>query len=116
MREAGSGVFSASPPQLGMANATFDSAGKIGEKMALHKRTEITVETNEIVVVRRARFFRAWCPECGREVDMVGLSDARAVAGSGEAAQAAVQAKDWHICEGQNQTALVCLDSLLKSI
>ena len=80
--------------------------------MSLHKRTEITVETNEIVVVRRARFFRAWCAECGREVDMVGLSDARAVAGTGEA----VQGKQWHVCEGQNQTALVCLDSLLKSI
>ena len=38
--------------------------------MTAHKRTEITVETDRTVIIRRRRSIRAWCPECGREVQI----------------------------------------------
>jgi len=84
--------------------------------MGTHKRTEITVETNEIVVVRRARFFRGWCAECGCEVDLVAMPDARAVAGISGQNSEVTPVQQWHVCEGQDSGALVCLESLLKSV
>ena len=83
--------------------------------MGVYKRTEITVETNEVLTVRRARVYRGWCPLCAREVDMVGVPDARAMAGMpGEDAGSTKPAK-WHV-SGDQETTLVCLESVLKSI
>lgn len=79
--------------------------------MEVRKRTEITVETNEVVVIRRARLYRAWCSECGKEVEMVIVQDARAIAGLGESTAHPVK---WHV-QQQEQTALVCMESLLKA-
>lgn len=83
--------------------------------MGVYKRTEITVETNEVLIVRRVQVYRGWCPFCAREVDMVGLPDARALARMpGEGAGSGKSAK-WHLSEDQ-EAALVCLESVLKSI
>lgn len=79
--------------------------------MEVRKRTEITVETNEVVVIRRARLYRAWCAECGKEVEMLIAQDARAIAGLGEETAHPVK---WHV-QQQEQTALVCMESLLKA-
>jgi len=80
--------------------------------MEVRKRTEINVETNEILTIRRARVYRVWCTECGREVDMVGLLDARAIAGlAGDVACPAM----WHVREEQGGL-LVCMESILRSI
>ena len=49
--------------------------------MAAHKRTEITVETDRVLIIRRSRSIRGWCPACSCEVDMVGLREAEAVTG-----------------------------------
>jgi hypothetical protein len=82
-----------------------------------HRRTEITVETDQVVVIRRARFLRGWCPECGSEVDRVCLPDAHAVVGmSGKARGASTVAQGWHVSVGQDGAVLVCLESLLKSM
>ena len=81
--------------------------------MEVRKRTEITVETSEVMVLRRTRVYRAWCAECGREVDMVGVPDARAIAGVREEDPA--RPAKWHVYE-EPEGALVCMDSLLKSI
>jgi hypothetical protein len=40
-----------------------------------YKRTEITVDTEQILVIRKASAGRAWCAECGREVDVLTLND-----------------------------------------
>lgn len=82
--------------------------------MEVHKRTEITVETSEVLVVRRARVYRGWCPICARDVDMVGVLDARAMAGTPEGGDVVGSTK-WHISEGQ-EPALVCLESVVKAI
>ena len=79
--------------------------------MEVRKRTEITVETNEVLMVRRARVYRAWCPECGREVEMVSLFDARTIAGL---TMGAARPSRWHVCPDLG-APLVCMESILKS-
>ena len=80
--------------------------------MEVRKRTEIIVETNEVVTIRRARVYRAWCAECGREVEMVGLLDARTIAGL---QGSVICPAKWHVQEQQGH-ALVCVESILRSI
>jgi hypothetical protein len=79
-----------------------------------HKRTEITIEKNEVLVVRRTQISRGWCPECGREVEMVGMPDANAIVGMSGSGDTSRSLR-WRIC-GDPGSALVCLESLLKSI
>ena len=83
--------------------------------MEVRKRTEITVETDEVLVVRRARVYRAWCAECGQEVDMVMMDDAHALVGRLRKGIVEGRDREWHI-GASGETALVCMQSLLKSI
>jgi hypothetical protein len=82
--------------------------------MAVHKRTEITIETDRVLIIRRHRVLRAWCPECGREADMVDPREAEAITVvTGSASRDCAQ---WHIAQSQDGAGLICLDSLLKSV
>jgi len=84
--------------------------------MAGRKKTEITIETDQVLVIRRRRSSRAWCRECGSDVDMVGLADVGMLTGiSGHALQDHAEGCGWHVFESGNGTALICLPSLLKS-
>jgi hypothetical protein len=81
------------------------------------KRTEITVETDRILIIRRRRVIRGWCQECGAEVDLVTLQDAGAIAKMSLAAlQDRPQAQALHFCQGLDGAPLICLESLLKSL
>jgi len=85
--------------------------------MADRKRTEITIETERVLIIRRRRSTRAWCQECGGEVDMVGLAEAEAITGTTQPMlQDSAKARGWHLAEGQGGTPLICLESLLKSM
>ncbi len=82
-----------------------------------YKRTEVTFETDRVVTIRRRLSLRAWCPQCGRAVDAIGVDEAGALTGS-KAPQLSEQAEanGWHICEGWDGEMLICLDSVLKSL
>jgi hypothetical protein len=85
--------------------------------VAARKRTEITIETERVVVIRRRNSRRGWCRECGREVDMVGLSDAGKLAGTTQKMLGeGDQGQKWHVSEGADGTKLICLESLLKGM
>ena len=76
---------------------------------------EITVETDRVFVIRR-RSIRAWCPECGCEVELVGEAEAEALTGMSERSLGdRAGAQGWHFSEGPDGIAMVCLESLLKS-
>lgn len=83
--------------------------------MSLRKRTEITVETDEVLVVRRTRIYRAWCSQCGQEVDMLGIDDADALSEGSRRGRRRGQRSGWHLC-ASGDTPLVCMPSLLKSL
>ena len=84
--------------------------------MTAHNRVEITIETERLLIIRRRRTFRAWCQECGCEVDMVGVGEAEVPAGiAGPTLRDGAEARGWHIAQGRDGMELVCLVSLLKS-
>ena len=80
------------------------------------RRTEITVETFEILVVsRRGRLSRKWCENCGKEVAIVSLDDAslsdlRSEAGPGKRATPQL-----HLIEMADGLSFICLNSLLQN-
>lgn len=84
--------------------------------MTAHKRTEITVETDRILIIRRTRAIRVWCTKCGCDVEMVSVGAAEEFTGtSGQALRDCARARGWHFSESQDGTALVCLESVLKA-
>jgi hypothetical protein len=80
-----------------------------------YKRTEVTIETDRVVTIRRRRSLRVWCVECGHVVDAVGAEEAGALCGMKQPMlRDRAEASGWHVCEGWDGEMLVCLDSLLK--
>jgi hypothetical protein len=77
-----------------------------------YKRTEITVESDEVVVVRRMRIYRGWCEQCQRDVDMVSDADARLIVKASGYQEGQEEPVGWHRCGGE-EPSLVCLESLL---
>jgi len=101
---------------------------KVSERaVAAYKRTEITLETDRIWIIRKLHSRRAWCAECGREVDMVGLKEAEALSGTMQPKLSRPlttqpmlpggrgDGRGWHWSEAADGAPLVCLESLLKS-
>ena len=79
------------------------------------KRTEITIETDQVLIIRHRRSVRSWCQKCGREVDMVGLKEAEALTGMTQPLLVDGQAEQaWHWSQAEDGSPLVCLESLLK--
>jgi hypothetical protein len=82
--------------------------------MAAHKRTEITIETERVVIIKRQQSTRAWCQQCGCEVYVV---EAEMLTGMAQPSlTAGAPATKWHCFEGPDGTPLVCLESLLESM
>jgi hypothetical protein len=79
-----------------------------------YKRIEITVETDQLLIIRRSRVVRAWCSACGCDVDMVNLEEAN---GLSETSRAAWRAGTGvHLLKGSHGTELICLKSWSKSM
>jgi hypothetical protein len=75
------------------------------------KRMEVTVETDQVLIIRRRRSARGWCRECAREVEIVTLEEATAIAGINSPVLHDGVAHRWHIFDGDEKW--VCLESLL---
>jgi len=85
--------------------------------MHARQRTEITIETDQIFIIRRWRSSRFWCPECGREVDVVGRAEAEALIGTIQPMLGnSAEDRGWHVVESEDKTLLICLESLRKSL
>jgi len=81
------------------------------------RRTEITVETDEIVVISGTRrAVQAWCPECDEAVRMITPDEAAALASaSSRTIYQAVEDGRLHNIETTDGVLLVCLKSLSRS-
>lgn len=81
------------------------------------RKVEITIQTEQFLVVRGIRTGREWCPQCGRESDMVNLQTAAALTRADLATgQARLQSGDWHASAAADGTLRVCLASLPAGI
>ncbi|MGH9195402.1 MAG: hypothetical protein ACRD1T_06650 [Acidimicrobiia bacterium] len=71
-------------------------------------RTEVTIETDELLVIRdHVRCSRAWCASCGLEVDVIPLTVADLLQGWRAASEA-------HRLEVAG-AVFVCINSLIRS-
>lgn len=78
------------------------------------RRTEITIETDQVVVIRRYRkVLRTWCVACAKKVMMVTAGEAAAATGvSLITVYRWVESCNVHSAETQEGLLFVCLDSL----
>ena len=75
-----------------------------------NRRTEITVETYEVLVMsRRGSLSRSWCASCGRQVAIVSLDDACYSGLSVEVVQRQVEDGRIHLVETSGGSSLICL-------
>ena len=82
--------------------------------MTAYKRTRITVETEQVLVIRRRGCARRWCQECAREVDMVSFAEAGALTGLAERQLCeCARTEKWHLAV--DGSPLICLESLLNA-
>jgi hypothetical protein len=102
---------------LGSAICRNSNPGSGDEGVTAHKKTEITIETEKILTIRRRRSLRAFCPDCGCEVDMVSLAEVGALTGMPQRTLAdAKSLQGWHVSEDADGLPVICLQSLLKAI
>jgi len=79
------------------------------------RTTRITVETETLLVIRRAKAVSAWCPDCRAEVDVITLDNDSLA----EPAVAA-QIQEWlatsklHFCQTAKGSTQICLTSLFR--
>jgi hypothetical protein len=90
-------------------------AKQLAMGLQVHRRTEFTVETDQILIIRRHSLVGRWCPECGREVDMTGQAEAL-LESAGVNLHDYVKSDSWHLCEGLEGTELICFECRLRKV
>lgn len=85
--------------------------------MKTKSRTEITIETDEIMVLRhRIKVSRSWCAQCSEQTALVTADQAAVVAGvSSRTIYRWVEADKLHFMETPEGLLLICLNSIPHS-
>lgn len=79
-------------------------------RFARRKKTEqITVETDQVVVIRRQRVTRAWCGECRDDADFIPFEEINRVIDAGITS---VAGRSLHLSKAPNGAIVVCTKSL----
>ena len=86
-------------------------------EMKSRRRTETTIETYEVLAIRRSRGpAEVWCPECGELARMVEPEAAAQLAAiSTRAIYGQIEAGRLHYEESKEGRLLICLKSVLRS-
>lgn len=81
-------------------------------RFARRKRTEqITVETDQVVIIRRQRVTRTWCDECRDDADFIPLEEINRLIDRGTSS---VVGKNLHFGKALDGSTVVCSKSLVK--
>jgi hypothetical protein len=77
-------------------------------------RTEVLIETSEILIIKRSRtFVRSWCEDCGREVGMLPIPEAALLTGYDAAAiRSLMENRHVHFRYLKAETPYICLRTL----
>ncbi len=79
------------------------------------KQTNITIETDSLMILRIGSSLRAWCPHCAAEREMIVLEEVGAITNSAlGAVEAWLESEALHRLQTAEGTQLICLNSLLK--
>jgi hypothetical protein len=84
--------------------------------MGSRKRTEITVETREVLIIRQGGFSIAWCAGCGKKVRIICLSGGDLKSLSPEPIGRKTIVSQLHFIEIADGSLGICLPSLLKRV
>ena len=85
--------------------------------MASRKKTEITVETHEVLIISQRDSSIAWCVECNAEVRMILADDAMGLTDiSMTAILDMVSAGEVHWVQQGTCDPLICLKSLIARL
>ncbi|MEK6304531.1 MAG: hypothetical protein AABO41_27910 [Acidobacteriota bacterium] len=86
--------------------------------MRTTKRTEITIETDRIVVLSRRKVsVVSWCRECNQRVKMVTVDEAAAIKGvTSRTMYRWADAEKLHFMETADGVLMICFSSLQDSI
>ena len=79
------------------------------------RRTEITIETYEVLFIKSSIISRNWCASCGKEVTVINLNDASLSGLSEEDVGRQAQSGRLHLIKAVGQPLLACLNSLLQT-
>lgn len=76
-------------------------------------RTEISIETNQVVIIRRRHIARQWCTVCQAHTQMLTAEAAAAATGlSRRNVYRLAEQRQVHFCETGDGLLLICLNSL----
>jgi hypothetical protein len=76
------------------------------------KRIQITIETEQLLTIRRRRSLQAWCPECKREVNVISIDEVARIAGMNrQLIGDAIVNRQWHTIKTPDGLVLICLES-----
>jgi hypothetical protein len=79
------------------------------------RATRITVETETLVLVRRAKAVLAWCPDCRAEVDVIALDKLTEPVTAAQIHEW-FGANDLHFWQMAEGSVRICVKSILQSL
>jgi hypothetical protein len=81
------------------------------------KEIKITVETESFLILRGSKSLRAWCPNCGCDVDMIPLHGVGVISNlTLPEVEVWIQSEDLHHTKAADGAPLICLNSMLKCV
>lgn len=81
------------------------------------RETKITIETDSLLILRGRSSLRAWCPNCGFEVEMIPLDGVGMISNlAPPEVEAWIQSEDLHHSQAADGVPLICLNSMLKRV
>jgi hypothetical protein len=93
-----------------------DWAKRLAGAFSGSQRTEITIQTDRLVLIRGRRSRRVWCASCGHEVNAIAMREVTPVAGRDQLVLPGnTESEAWHVCIANDGETLICLDSLSKT-
>jgi hypothetical protein len=85
--------------------------------LPIPKMTKITIESDSLLILRGQSSTRAWCPQCGADVEMIALENVGVISNLDRTAlEAWLNSGALHRSKADDGSALVCLNSLLARV
>lgn len=84
------------------------------EQAVMAKTTRITVETEMLLIIRRAKAVSGWCPGCRAEVDVIALDDNLPEPVTAAQIQEWLGTSELHFWQTADGPTQICLPSLFQ--
>jgi len=82
-------------------------------RVAKHRKTKITIETERVWVLERPGSPKGWCPSCGKLVTLVFPEEVAALATTAQGSECPIKIDQLHFIGTSEGLMVVCANSLL---